>query len=338
MPFSQKRTPPFLEMRDSLKNAPELPAEISKQISDLDERYSVILKEHAADKLFVPESNESAAIELLYSWSEFTQRLKAGNVVDAELAIQRAVSQRPTDIAAVYLPLWQTVGSWHDLFVREEAKYYDHIDKGDALAGHGKDSAAIVEYQARIRTSSQTRPSRRKSKSSANNRSAYEPDIRLFLACADSVRQTFGCVFLIAGFAVAAWLYAQKAPIIDSVRYQPSSLLAERLSGLQFMYEDSQRLVMKFKGASDFPAPYAAASFKPQFSPQYSNLKEFQDLHDELAHISSGKDVMKRFVTDHVDSLLSNIQQKLLAHAASLAPPAVPVPQGPAPQATVRTR
>ena len=71
--------------------------------------------------------------------------------------------------------------------------------------------------------------------------------------------KTFGCLFFIAGLGVAAWLYQQKAPMIDSVRYHQSNLLAERLNGLQSIYGDSQRLVMKFKGAADFPAEYAAA-------------------------------------------------------------------------------
>src|SRR5437879_4337324 len=81
--------------------------------------------------------------------------------------------------------------------------------------------------------------------------------------------KTFGCIFFVAGFAVAGWLFKQRAPMIDSVRYQKSSLLAERLQRLQSTYVDSQRLVMKFKGATDFPSEYSGASFKPHFPQQY---------------------------------------------------------------------
>ncbi|MEI9966926.1 MAG: hypothetical protein WDN67_04880 [Candidatus Moraniibacteriota bacterium] len=143
--------------------------------------------------------------------------------------------------------------------------------------------------------------------------------------------KTFGCIFLVAGFAVAAWLYQLRVSMVEAARYHPSSLLEERLNRLQSTYGDSQRLVMQFKDAADFPANYSAASFKPNFPSQFSTAKDFQDLHAQLAQVSKGKDEMKRFLTDHVDFLLNDIQQKLLIHAASLASPA-PQPQKAAPQ------
>jgi len=139
--------------------------------------------------------------------------------------------------------------------------------------------------------------------------------------------KTFGCIFFIAGLGVAAWLYQQRTPMIDAVRYQQSNVLVARLNVLQSTYGDSQRLVTQFKGAADFPPGYAAAAFKPQFAQIYSSVQDFQGLHAQLAQVSAGKDAMKRFVTDHFDDLLNAIQQKLVAHAASLAPPTAPVPQ-----------
>ena len=136
--------------------------------------------------------------------------------------------------------------------------------------------------------------------------------------------KTFGCFFLIAGLGVAGWFYQQKTPMIDSVRYRQSNLLAERLGNLESIYGDSQRMVIKFKGATDFPSEYAAAAFKPQFPQRYSSVKNFQDLQAQLSQVSGGKDAMKRFVTDHFETLLQEIQQKLIAHAASLAPPPTP--------------
>ena len=132
--------------------------------------------------------------------------------------------------------------------------------------------------------------------------------------------KTFGCFFLIAGLGMAGWIYHQKAPMIDSVRYRESNLLAERLGRLQSSYGDSQRMVIQFRGAADFPAEYGAATFKPQFPPRYASVKDFQDLRTQLAQVSGARDAMKRSVTDHLESLLTAIQQKLMAHAAALAP------------------
>jgi len=143
--------------------------------------------------------------------------------------------------------------------------------------------------------------------------------------------KTFGCLFFIAGFCASAWIYQQTTPLIESARYQQSDLLAKRLGNLQSIYENSRGLVMKFKGTADFPPDYAAASFKPQFPQQYSSANDFQDLHAQLGRVSAGEDALKRYVIDHFDSLLSDIQRKLIAHAASLAPS--PTPQSnPAPQ------
>ena len=146
--------------------------------------------------------------------------------------------------------------------------------------------------------------------------------------------KTFGCIFFIAGLGVAAGLYQQTMPLINSARYQQSDILTEHLSALQSTYGDSQGLVMKFKGAAKFPPEYAAANFKPQFPPQYSSVKDFQDLHLQLTQVTAGKDAMKRYVTDHFDNLLNDIQQKLLAHAASLAP-APPTQNSTSPQAAL---
>ena len=143
-----KKDDSFFKNADVIKNVPELPVEISNQISELDSKYLNLSKRPYSAQLLKPAANEGAVVELLSSWSEFTQRLKAGNVVDADLAIQRAVSLKPKDIAPDYLPLWQTIGSWHDLFVTDEAQYYDHMDKGNSFAELGKTSAAIKEYKA----------------------------------------------------------------------------------------------------------------------------------------------------------------------------------------------
>jgi tetratricopeptide (TPR) repeat protein len=146
--FLAKKDDSFFKKADALKNAPQLQAEISNQITNLNARYSALLDRHYADKLLEPASNESAVVELLVSWSKFTQALKAGHMVDAELAIQKGFSLTPKNIAADYFPFWQAVGNWHALFVTEEPKYQEHMQKGTWFAALGKTSSAIKEYQA----------------------------------------------------------------------------------------------------------------------------------------------------------------------------------------------
>ncbi len=129
-------------------NAPELSDDASRQVSKLDARYAELLNKHYADRFLEHVSNEAAAVELLVSWSEFTRSLKAGEVAMSELAIQKAVGLKPKTIAPEYHPLWQSVGNWHALFTAEEAKYYEHLDKGNSLADRGRNAAAIREFQA----------------------------------------------------------------------------------------------------------------------------------------------------------------------------------------------
>ena len=154
--------------------------------------------------------------------------------------------------------------------------------------------------------------------------------IQLFLwSLLTRFAKTVGCLCFLAGIGAAVSLYQQQAPMIDAVRYRDSSLLKERLATLQSSYANAQRTVTKFKGETDFPTEYSTAAFKPQFPPRYQSAKDFEDLRTQLAQIGKAKDTMKRFVTDHLEELLQDIQQKLLAHAASLAPPPAGVPRPP---------
>ena len=143
--------------------------------------------------------------------------------------------------------------------------------------------------------------------------------------------KTVGCLFIVAGFVVAAGIFQQRIPMINAVRYRESRLLPERLSQFKFQYEESQRLVMQFKGAADFPSEYAAAAFNPQFPPRAVTARDFEETERQLFQAGGGRDAMKRFVVDRLDTLLSEIQQKLLAHAASLTPPPAQ-PAAPAPR------
>ena len=153
--------------------------------------------------------------------------------------------------------------------------------------------------------------------------------IRFLWSVLTRFAKTFGCMFIIAGLGVAAWFFQQMAPMINAVRYRESDLLSERLSRLKSQHEESQRLVMQFKGTAEFPPDYSAATFKPQFPSRAATEADFQETRRQLVQVSAGRDAMKRFVVARFDVLISEIQQKLLAHAASLAPapPPAPTPQ-----------
>ncbi len=144
--------------------------------------------------------------------------------------------------------------------------------------------------------------------------------------------KTVGFFLFIAGLGVAGWFYAQQSPRIDSARYRESTMLRDRLVRLETNYGSTQRLVIQFKGTGAFPPEYSPAANKPQFLPSYSESKDFPQLRGELGKISSGKEAMKQYTVNRFEFLVSEIQKKLLAHAAAIAPP-TPTPV-PAPQAT----
>jgi peptidoglycan hydrolase-like protein with peptidoglycan-binding domain len=138
--------------------------------------------------------------------------------------------------------------------------------------------------------------------------------------------KTVGCLFFIAGLCAAVSIYREQAPAIEAARYQPSSILSEHLGKLQSTYADAQRVVLKTKGVSEFPAEYGAAAFTPHFPRSFQSAKDFQNLQSELQEVSLARDAMKRFVTDHLEQGLADIEQKLLSHAATLTPPAPSAP------------
>lgn len=143
-----KKDDPFFKQADAIKNVPELPADISAQISNLDTKYAGLLQKPDSDKLLQPALNECSAVELLVSWSIFAHKFRAGSLDEAGRVILKALSQKPTDITPAYLPVWQTVGNWQAVFLTDESKYFEHIGKAERLAALGKSSAAITEYQA----------------------------------------------------------------------------------------------------------------------------------------------------------------------------------------------
>jgi hypothetical protein len=92
--------------------------------------------------------NEYAAVELLAGWSKFAQQLKTGGVAGAGTTIHDALDFKPKDVTPDYLPLWQTVLSWQDVYTKDHAKFDEHVRKAKSFADLGKTSDAIKEYQA----------------------------------------------------------------------------------------------------------------------------------------------------------------------------------------------
>ena len=142
------KTAPFFKTADAIKNVPELPAEISDQISKLHVQYDALSRKPDSINLLDPGLNECAAVELLSAWSKFTQQLKTGSADDAGSIIEKALSKKPKGITAAYLPLWQTAESWREVYVDDDLKFYEHILKAKSFGELGKTSAAIKEYQA----------------------------------------------------------------------------------------------------------------------------------------------------------------------------------------------
>lgn len=150
--------------------------------------------------------------------------------------------------------------------------------------------------------------------------------IRFFWNIIMRFSKTVGCLLFIAGLCVASWFFSQRQPVINATQYRASTMLMDRISQLNANYTNTQRLVIQFKGTGQFPPEFSQAANKPQFLPRYSESKDFAQLRGELGKASSGKEAMKQYVMNRFETLVSEIQRKLLAHAASLAPAPTPTP------------
>lgn len=139
--------------------------------------------------------------------------------------------------------------------------------------------------------------------------------------------KTLGLLCLIAGFGVAGYLYQQQAPLVEAVRYRPSTLLTERLDKLAELFSRSHRLVTDFKGTET-----PGLSFEPKFLATYTKSEDFPALRQQLNQIGTSKEAMKSFVVNRLEAILTDIQRQLLAHAAQLTPP--PSASNPQPQPT----
>jgi len=142
--------------------------------------------------------------------------------------------------------------------------------------------------------------------------------------------KTFGVIFILAGFGLAFYFASQVAPTLENIRYRPSASLSDGLSQLTREYDQAKEIVLRLRRKTEFPEPYAAANAVPQFRQTYESAGDFAGLQQSLAVVDSGRSAMKGYVTDTVDTLISNIERQLLAHANALrteaAPKATPTP------------
>ena len=146
--FVVKKDDPFFKKADVLQNIPELSHELADSVSKLDAKFTELSQKPFSANFLGPALNEQAAIQLLAAWSKFLQLLKTESVDDAGGIIHDALARKPKEVSADYLPLWQTVISWQDVYLQEEPKFREHIHKARELADLGKTSDAIKEYQA----------------------------------------------------------------------------------------------------------------------------------------------------------------------------------------------
>jgi hypothetical protein len=142
--------------------------------------------------------------------------------------------------------------------------------------------------------------------------------LRFFSSLLARFAKTFGVIFIVLGFVCAAYLGTTAAPRIESARYRPSQFLSERLSELTSQYDRAKAILLKLRGKTEFPDQYAPANAEPQFRPTYATTSDFIELRKSVDAVASGRSAMKSYVTDTIESLISDIQAKLLAHAQSL--------------------
>lgn len=142
--------------------------------------------------------------------------------------------------------------------------------------------------------------------------------------------KTVGCLCFVAGIIVAASRYRDSLTAREALRYRESSLLSERLRRVDELYGKTQRTIMEFKGAAEFPAQYAAASFTPKFPTRIDSVEAFQKARTQLSQVSAAKEALKAFTFERFNSSTEEIRRKLLDYSSSISP-SPPHPEPPAP-------
>ena len=144
--FLAKKDEPFFKEADTLKNVPDLPPDVADQLSKLGLKYAALSRK--SSKVLEPALNEYAAARLLAGWSAFLRQLKTGSVDDAAAPIRDALNAKPKDVSPDYLTLWRIASNWQDVYGKDAPKFRAHVTKARDLAGRGKTSDAIKEYEA----------------------------------------------------------------------------------------------------------------------------------------------------------------------------------------------
>ena len=143
-----KKDDPFFKPAGSVKNLPELPAEISGAVGPLTERFDRLSESEGAQNLLEAGVGEYRTVALLSAWSSFTRQLKTGDASEAPSALNSALERKPKTLNPDYAVLWQTVENWKPLYTKAAAEFQEHVKKARSLAELGKNSDAIREYEA----------------------------------------------------------------------------------------------------------------------------------------------------------------------------------------------
>lgn len=146
--FLAQKEAPFFGKAETIKKLPELPTDLSEQLRELDVKFNRFNGRSDTAKLFEPVLNEYLAVELLTTWSSFTQQMKSGDVQKGTDALNDVLRRKPAVVSPDFVSIWQAAQSWQPIYTKAAADYEEHVKKAQSLAALGKNGAAIQEYEA----------------------------------------------------------------------------------------------------------------------------------------------------------------------------------------------
>ena len=146
--FLAKKDDPFFKVGSAIKKAPSLPEDVADRISKLELKLAELSRRPNCADLFKSEPNESAAVTMLATWAQFIGELKTSEAERAGATLHFALSLKPKEVTPEYLPLWEAIQSWEEVYKKDLSKFQSHLTEANYLASSGKTSEAIKEYQA----------------------------------------------------------------------------------------------------------------------------------------------------------------------------------------------
>lgn len=127
------------------------------------------------------------------------------------------------------------------------------------------------------------------------------------------IAKIIAVLILLGGLVGAGVRYAQGTLETGGVRYEPSSAAGAKLFALGTEWSRMRELVAAFLGQSAPPTTVVSLSNAP------STPAEFVQLSELLKKLQSERDKVKTAVVERFETLVTEIERKLRAHASSLA-------------------